>query len=42
MHNAWFKQIGEVTEWPDVTEQGEHWIHVPGANLVQLDFGTDG
>jgi hypothetical protein len=41
-HNAWFKQLGAVQEWPDIVEQGEHWIHVPGVNLKQLDFGKDG
>lgn len=41
-HNAWFKQLGEVTEWPDQKDLDEHWIHVPGVHLKQLDFGKDG
>jgi hypothetical protein len=41
-HNAWFKQLGEVAEWPDVLDKNEHWIHVPGVLLKQIDFGKDG
>jgi len=41
-HNAWFKQLGEVTTWPDDLDRDEHWIHVPGVLLKQLDFGKDG
>jgi len=32
-HNAWFRQLGAVTEWPDVVEQDRHWTHVPGVHL---------
>lgn len=43
-HNAWFKQLGVVEDgkWPDEKDIGDHWIHVPGVNLKQLDFGKDG